>query len=419
MAKKKLKKKPKKTEEKIRKIKIKVIGIGGGGNSIIGDISSRMKGVKFVAANTDSAALKRVGKKVRTFQFGENLTGGMGTGMDFELGKEAAQKAKKRIKRLLKGQDFCIFVSCLGGGTGSGATPVFAKTSKDLGNLNFGIFTLPFKFEGQRKAEIARDALRKLRPYLQAFSIIPNERIFKIVDKKTPLKTALSTINERLTESLEGLIEMIKKPGFINIDFADLQTILSQRNRVAFLNRIEFKRGAQKEIEKLIFSPLYPYDIKGARGLLFNIEGANKLGLGEVNEIARGLQKLVGRKAKIIFGITQKRGLGDKIGLTLLATGCRMKGEILPKITKKPKRKRVKKKIKKVKVKVKALAKVKKVKPLPVKAPEEKRKEKEKQRIRRNALQIKSELEEKEKERLEKEEVWEIPALLRRKKKKV
>jgi len=418
MPKKKSKKKPKKAEEKIRKIKIKVIGIGGGGNSIIGDISSRMKGVRFVAANTDSAALKRVGKKVRTFQFGEDLTGGMGTGMDFELGKQAAQKEKKRIKRLLKGQDFCIFVSCLGGGTGSGATPIFAKASKELGNLNLGIFTLPFKFEGEKKAEIARDALRKSKPYLQAFSIIPNERIFKIVDKKTPLKTALSTINERLTESLEGLIEMIKKPGFINIDFADLQTILRQRNRVAFLNRIEFKRGAQKEIEKLIFSPLYPYDIKGARGLLFNIEGASKLGLGEVNEISRGLQKLVGRKAKIIFGITQKKGLGDKIGLTLLATGCRMKGEILPKITKKPKRKRVKKKIKKVKIKVKALVKVKKVKPLPAKAPEEKGKEKEKQIIRRNALQIKRELEEEEKERLEKEEIWEIPAILRREKQK-
>lgn len=412
------KKKPRQVKEKLKQIKIKVVGIGGGGNSIVADIASKMKGVRFVAANTDSRALRRLGKKVKCFQFGQDLTEGMGTGMDIELGRKGAQKEEKKIRRLLKGYDFCIFVSCLGGGTGSGATPVFAKISKDLGNVNFGFFTLPFGFEGEKKTSIAKDTLGRLRPFLHAFSIIPNDRIFKIVDQKTPLKSALAAINERLSMSLEGLIGMIRKPGLINIDFADLKTIMKQKKKLAFLNKTEFRKGSQKKIEELIFSPLYPYNIKGAKGLLFNIVSGNKLGIGEINEISRGLQKLVGRRAKIIFGIRQERDLKDKIALTLLATGCNSKEEVFPKTIKKTKRRKPKRR-KKLKRTIKAKSPVKplttkKVKPLPLKTADDEEKEKEK--IRRNALQISRELEIEERERLEKEKVLEVPAILRRKK---
>lgn len=473
MPRKKIKKSPKKKErrkvrapkEKVREIKIKVIGIGGGGNSIVADIAPRMKGVGFVAANTDVKALKKLGKRVRCFQFGKDMTGGMGTGMDFELGRMAAQKEEKKIKNLLNKQDFCIFVSCLGGGTGSGAIPVFAKASKELGNVNFGIFTLPFKFEGGKKAEIARETLIKARSYFQAFSVIPNERIFKVVDQKTPLKEALSAINGRLTEGLGGLIEMIKRPGLINVDFADLRTILAQKRRLAFLNKVEIKKGVQEEIGELIYSPLYPYDIQGAKGLLFNIVGGSSLGIGEVNRISRGLQRLVGRQAKIIFGVSQKRELKDKLALTLLATGCETKERIFPKVvktrthkviipsvkelasTKKRKKSEKKieksaKKVKKIKIKIstpatsivkkrkrprkKRVLKVKKETPKVKKISESREitPEREKtsmvaEKVRRSALQIKRELEKEEKERIEREKTWEIPAILRRKNQKV
>lgn len=476
MAKKVTKKSPpKKNPEtfknnKIREIKVKVVGIGGGANSIVADIASRMKGVDFVAANTDSQSLKAFGKRVKSFQFGEELTGGMGTGMDFELGQRAAQKEEKRIKELLKGQDFCIFVSCLGGGTGSGATPVFAKTSKDLGNINFGIFTLPFKFEGEKKAEIARETLMRAKPYFKAFSVIPNERIFKIVDEKTPLKEALSAINQRLTESLTGLIEMIKTPGLINVDFADLRTILSQKKRLAFLNKIEIGKETKEEIAELISSPLYPYSIKGAGGLLFNIVGSAGLGIGEVSRVSRGIQKLAGRRAKIIFGVTHKKSLGNKFAVTLLATGCESREGVFNDVVKRKKSKpkdsseKTKPLTKKEKPKSEAKKPVKKAKKIKVGSrssseksinEEEIKKEvlakkivssieneipmieaeedselkelisemKESpsvtEKVRRNALQIRKELEKEERERMEKEKVWEIPALLRRKNQKV
>lgn len=439
--------------EKIKKTKIRIIGIGGGGGSIVSELSLRVKKASFIVANTDSQALKKVSRKVLRFQFGESLTRGLGTGMNPEIGEQAAQNEKDKIKKILEGQDLCIIVASLGGGAGSGAAPVFAKISKKLGNITYGIFTLPFKFEGEKKVEIAKAALEKLRPNLNALSIIPNERIFQVIDRATPLKKALSLINKILSESLEGLIETIYEPGLINIDFADFRTISEGRGRLCYLNTVEVQRNGESIkdlIQKVLNSPLYPYSIRGAKGVLFNIAGEKALSLTEVSQISKAISELVNQEAKIIFGISQNKKYGNNIKTTLLAIGC---GGPLKIFSKKPRKKRLKKKptpkiiqpppviklspqIKKKSKKTKRKPKIKKtpkkmVKKIKIEVKDKSKEEETSQleteppkeistsnsigaRVRKNALQIKKEAEDLEKEMIEKEKFWESPAFLRR-----
>ncbi len=452
-------KKPEVQAEKIKKTKIRVIGIGGGAGNIVSEIAARVKRPSFVVANTDLKALKTSSRRVIRFPFGESFTHGLGTGMNPELGKEAAQNEKEKIKKLLEGQDLCIFIACLGGGMGSGATPIFAKIAKKLGNLTYGIFTLPFKFEGEKKMEIARESLRKIKGHLNAFSVIPNERVFQIIDKDTPLKQALSTINKKLSESLEGLIDTIFEPGLINIDFADFKTVLEGRGRLAYLNTVEVSRkeGSAKDlITKVLNSPLYPYSIRGAKGVLLNIAGEKKLSLAEVSQTTKTISDLVNPAAKIIFGISQSQKYSDITRTTLLAVGCGMKiftsksktkkikktkeknikkalpieekPVVLPKIKKKPKKrkKKIKPKIKKKEklfkkpLRLKPLSLGKKSKPKKIEIKVIKKEEVQslnsnEEKVRKNALQIQKEAQEIEKEMLEKEKFWETPAFLRKK----
>ena len=488
----------------VKKTKIRVIGIGGGAGNIVSEIASRLKygsqprNSSFVVANTDLQALRATKRNTIRFQFGENFTRGLGAGMNVELAEEAAQTEKEKIKKLFLGQDLCILVASLGGGTGSGAGPVFAKIAKSMGIITLGVFTLPFKFEGERKLEIARDALLKLKPNLNAISILPNERIFQIIDKSTPLKEAFSSINKSLAESLQGLIEMIYLPGLINIDFADLRAILQGKGRLAFLNAVEVE-GANRLAEatkSVLASPLYPYTIKGAKGVLFNIAGERGLSLSEVSQISKTISELVNPEAKIIFGISENKKYQDKIKVTLLAIGCSTK--IFSEEAKKPKtsaskkKRRQKRKIKKVveedkssssplrfarvkeKTKTEKKPKMKSKKKKSVKKPPKTGKSEEVKlvkkikikifeepkkneipstenresgspsavfsaetvnelrssppfanarvgevKLRKNALQIKKETEEMEKEYMEKEKIWESPAFLRLRPKKL
>ena len=418
---KKIKQKKAVVDDTIKRTKIRVIGVGGGAGSIISEIASRIKKADFVVANTDLRALKTV-KKAKRFQFGQGLTNGLGTGMNPELGETAALQEKDKIKKLFEGQDLCIIIACLGGGTGSGATSVFAKISKSAGCLTYGIFTLPFEFEGEKKMEIAKNGLEKIRPHLNAFSVIPNERIFQIIDKNTPLKEALSAINERLVKNLEGLIEMIYLPGLINIDFADLKTILSGRGRLAYLNTLEIGEPDKEETtKKIISSPLYPYTIKGARGILYNMEGGKGLQLSKVSQISKLISDLVNKNAKIIFGINQSLKQEDKIRITLLAIGCVLKNDLIKIVKKIEKKKRKRAKPKPKPLPPLPLPPKPKPKPKPKRKPKPKIAEEKKEvvipdgKIRRNALQLKKVIEEEEKEILEKEKVWETPAIFRRK----
>lgn len=437
-----VKKKPVvKEEEGIRKTRVRVIGIGGGGGSIVSEIVSRIKKADFVVANTDVKALNSI-RNAKRFQFGQNTTRGLGTGMNVEIGEAAVEEDKDRVKKLFEGQDICIIVSCLGGGAGSAASPLFAKISKNMDCITYGIFTMPFKFEGDRKMEIAEQALAKIKPHLNAFSVIPNERIFTIIDKNTALKEALSAINQRLAKNLEGLIEMIYLPGLINIDFADLKTVLSGKGKLSYLSTVELSEQQREEaVKKVISSPLYTYTIKGAKGVIYNIVGAKNLQLSEVSKLSKIISDSVNKKAKIIFGISQSEKSPNKIKVTLLATGCAVKG-VLPKkpraikrifkkpeiveeekIEKKPvkkkkrktfvKKKPVKKKPKKKVVKKKPKKKIIEEKPVEKPVIEE---DSSDVKLRRNALQVKKVVEQEERELMEKENVWETPAIFRRKK---
>ena len=445
--------------EPVHKTKIRVIGIGGGGNSIVSEIAQKLKKASFVGANTDVGALRKLSKKMIRFQFGQNLTKGLGTGMNAELGRTAAQEEVDKIKKLLEGQDLCIIVACLGGGTGSGAAPVFAKASKDLGNLTYGIFTLPFKFEGEKKMEIARESLKKLKPQLSAFSIIPNERIFQIIDKTTPLTQALSEINKKLSESLMGLLETIYSPGLINIDFADFKTILESQGKLAYLNTTEVSGSEQgiNAVRKVISNPLYPYTIKGAKGILFNISGEKDLGLADVSKISKSISDLAHSEAKIIFGISQSKKYRGKIKITLLAAGCGFRifprFELRKKKARRPERPslesipelKLEPEVKKIEVaqppKAEDKEKVEKNKTAPPikkkKKPVESKDKKSssvkiekkadspplaqdvssyESKIRKSALQVRKEIEQEEQKFLLQEKKWDVPAFLRREK---
>jgi len=420
----------KEIKEPIYKTKIKLVAIGGGAGNIISELALSLPRVSFIAANTDFQALNKIKEKVLLFQLGQNLTKGLGTGRDVDLGREAALKEKEKIKKLLSGCDFCILLVCLGGGTGSGAGPVFAKIAKSLGLLTLGIFTLPFKFEGEKKMEIARLALQKLKPHLDAFILLSNEKIFQVINKNTSLQEAFSAINKNLSKNLMSLIEIIYQPGLINIDFADLKTILEGKGKLAFLNTVLIDKGKEKNelIKEVINNPFYSYSIGGAKGILLNIIGEKDLSLFDISQISKTILELSHPEAKIIFGLGQsgRRILGNKIKVTLLATGClnkifgvslenrkkpikkKSEPEILEKQVKDKKRKRGMRK--------KVAEKSKKKEILLPKTEEQQKEENVEIKIRKNSLQLKKEIEEAEKEILTKEEIWETPAFLRNKK---
>ena len=316
--------------EALFKAKIKVIGIGGGGGSIVSEIGRSLEKATFVIADTDIRALKKK-SGIKYFWFGEELTHGLGTGVNVELAKQAAESAKEKISSFFKDQDIIIFVASLGGGLGSGATQVFADAAKEFGGITFGIFTMPFKFEGKNKYRIAQNALKSLRKSLNVSLVIPNEKIFKVIDETTPITNAFSTVNKSLIESLESLIDLIYNPGIINIDFADLRTILKGRGNTAFLNTIEEsgKNRIEKICEKVFKNPLLQNSGFEAEKILFNISGAENLSMFEVEKISSHIANL-NPKAKIIFGISKNSKLKNKIKTTILMTG----GEIEEKATK-------------------------------------------------------------------------------------
>ena len=309
--------------EGVHRAKIRVVGIGGGGGNIIAEIVSRVQKIDFVALNTDLQALRELPRKVKAFSFGQEFTKGLGCGMDADLGERAARGEKDRLKKILEGYDICILIACLGGGTGSGVTPVLAEISQELRNLTFGIFLMPFAFEGARRKQIAEQALEKLKPYVNSYLVIPNERIFGIIDKKTSFTEAFSAVNRRLAETLEGFIETLALPGLINIDFADVRSVLEGKGRLAYLNSA-IATGpvkAQEAGKSVLLNPLYEYGIEGADRILFNITGDRNLRMQEVAEISKAIYEQ-NPKARIIFGISCSGKLKDRIRITLLAIGC-------------------------------------------------------------------------------------------------
>ncbi len=461
--------KPKRSGKKIElpETKIKIIGIGGGGNSIISEIASvilnskripgkALRNIDFIALNTDSQALSRVSKNCKKVGFGERLTGGLGCGMSPDLGEKAANSEREKIKDFLEGGDFYILIACLGGGTGSGAAPVIAEICNGFKKSSLGIFTLPFKFEGSKKSLITKNSLKKMRASLNALSIIPNEKIFQLVDQSTPLKKALSLINKKLAFDLEGLVEMISKAGLINVDWADFKMILGSngsginKGKLCYLSRARVKdeNRALKTVKSVVHSALNEYGIKGADRILFNIEADRDLKMSEVEEMSSFISDF-NHNARIVFGISIlskkcfspnfSKPENGEIGITLIATGMEKKWEkkkkqIVKKVDivekKEDKKKEVKegkdeKKITKEKKEIKVRVKKKDESPLKVVLKEKKVKIKKKLKkeersvlgrktVRKNALAVKKDVEKEEREILMKEKKWEMPAFLRK-----
>jgi cell division protein FtsZ len=303
--------------------KIRVVGVGGGGSNAIGSMISHgtIHGVDFVAVNTDAQALL-LNKADTKIHIGENLTKGLGSGGEPDIGRQAAEESAEKIKHMLEGSDM-VFVTCgEGGGTGTGATPVIAKISKEVGALTVAVVTKPFLFEGTRRMVQAEEGIDQLKDKVDTLIVIPNQRILDVVDRKLSLLDAFKVADSVLTQGVQGISEIITLPGLINVDFADVRAIMS--NAGSSLMGIGSGTGenrAQMAARSAIASPLLEISMDGARGVLFNIVGGNDLTMTEVDEAAKIISSAADPDANIIFGATINESLHDQIRITVVATG--------------------------------------------------------------------------------------------------
>lgn len=302
--------------------KIKVVGVGGSGGSAINRMIDRgIRGVEFIAINTDIQAL-HYNKATKKLHIGKSITRGLGAGMNPELGKQAAEESQNDVKEALKDADM-VFVTCgLGGGTGTGASPIVAEIARDLGALTVAVVTRPFQFEGAQRKNIAERGLAELSDKVDTIITIPNDRILQVIDKKTSLLDAFTIVDDVLRQGVQGIAELITIPGLINVDFADVKAVMA--NAGSALMGIGQASGENKAIEAAktaISSPLLEMSIEGARGILFTIMGGTSLGMNEVNEAAKVITASADEDAKIIFGTVINEKMKDEIKITVVATG--------------------------------------------------------------------------------------------------
>jgi len=313
---------------------IKVIGIGGGGcNAVNTMIRSELNGVEFIAANTDLQALKRSEAPMK-LQVGTNLTKGLGTGANPEIGRNAALEDVGRIRDVLAGSDMVFIAAGLGGGTGTGGAPVIAEVAKEIGALTVAVVTKPFLFEGKRRMRVAEEGLQQLKGMVDTVIAIPNQRLLSIANKTTPLLESFKKADEVLLHASKSISDLITVSGLINLDFADVKTVMSEMG-MAFMG-VGFSNGEGRAIEaaqRAISSPLLEdISIKGARGLLVNVTGGPQLALYEVNEALSLIQEEVHEDANIIFGAVINEQMGEDICITVIATGFGKEEEIRPEL---------------------------------------------------------------------------------------
>ncbi len=303
--------------------RIKVLGLGGsGGNAVNHMINCKVRGVDFITINTDSQDLHRSLAKKR-INIGKNLTRGLGTGMNSDLGRRAAEETRDEIQDAIKGADM-VFVTCgLGGGTGSGTSPIVARTAKELGCLTVAVVTRPFYFEGRQRTRIADAALDDLRKEVDAIIVIPNDRLLSAIDKATTVKNAFAMCDDILRHAVEGISDLITTPGLVNIDFADIRTVME--NAGSALMGIGSASGENRAIEAAkaaINSPLLDVSIAGAKGVLFSIAGGEDLTMFEIQDAAKVITESIDPEAKIIFGTVRDDKLKkNEIRITVIATG--------------------------------------------------------------------------------------------------
>ncbi|MFF2093463.1 cell division protein FtsZ [Paenibacillus sp. NPDC058174] len=301
---------------------IKVIGVGGGGSNAVNRmIENGVKGVEFITVNTDAQALN-LAKSEHKLQIGDKLTRGLGAGANPEVGKKAAEESRELVISQLKGSDMVFVTAGMGGGTGTGAAPVIAEIARECGALTVGVVTRPFTFEGRKRSAQAELGIEALKEKVDTLIVIPNDRLLEIVDKKTPMLEAFREADNVLRQAVQGISDLIQVPGLINLDFADVKTIMTERGSA--LMGIGIATGENRAAEaakKAIMSPLLETSIDGARGVIMNITGGSNLSLYEVNEAAEIVISASDPEVNMIFGAIIDEELKDEIKVTVIATG--------------------------------------------------------------------------------------------------
>lgn len=301
---------------------IKVIGVGGGGNNAINRmIESGVKGVEFIAVNTDRQALHSSKAEVK-LQIGEKLTKGLGAGANPEIGMKAAEESKNEISDALKGADMIFITAGMGGGTGTGAAPVVAEVAKENGILTVGVVTKPFTFEGKRRMVHAEMGIEELKEKVDTLVTIPNDRLLQVAEKRTTIVEAFLMADEVLKQGIQGISDLIAVPALINLDFADVKTIMKDQGIAHMgIGTASGENRSQDAARQAIQSPLLETSIEGAKAVLLNITGGGDLGIFEVNEAADLIRQAVDQDANIIFGAGIDENLKDEIKITVIATG--------------------------------------------------------------------------------------------------
>jgi cell division protein FtsZ len=301
---------------------IKVIGVGGGGqNAVNRMIDEGIHGVEFISVNTDSQALMLSSAPVR-LRIGDKLTKGLGSGGNPEIGQRAAEESREEIAEMLKGADMVFVTAGMGGGTGSGAAPVIARVARDLGALTIGVVTRPFTFEGSHRRRTSESALQELSSEVDTLIVIPNDRLLQVVDKKLGINQAFRAADDVLRQGIQGISELITIPGLVNLDFADVRSIMLDGGAALMsVGRASGENRAKEAADKAIHSALLDVSIDGARAILFNIKGGDELSLFEVNEAAEIVRANAHPEANIIFGAVIDPDMKDELQLTVIATG--------------------------------------------------------------------------------------------------
>ena len=301
---------------------IKVIGVGGGGNNAVNRmVDNQIKGVQFLAVNTENQVLE-LSKADVTIQIGEKVTKGLGAGANPQIGEEAAQESREEITKALEGADMVFVTAGMGGGTGTGAAPIVAECAKEVGALTVGVVTKPFAFEGKRRRAQAEKGVEFLTQKVDTIIVIPNDKLLQVVDKKCSLSDAFRTADDVLRQGIKGISDLIQIPGLINLDFADVKTIMTNQGEALMgIGEGTGENRAADAAKMAINSPLLETSIDGTKGILLNISGSSDLGIFEVNEAAQIISDAADPDANIIFGSVIDESLGDSVQVTVVATG--------------------------------------------------------------------------------------------------
>ncbi|SEM73357.1 cell division protein FtsZ [Halomonas caseinilytica] len=302
---------------------IKVIGVGGGGGNAVNHmVESSIEGVEFICANTDAQALKSVSAKT-VLQLGSEITKGLGAGASPEVGRQAAMEDRERIAELLGGADMVFITAGMGGGTGTGGAPVVAQVAKELGILTVAVVTRPFPFEGPKRMRAAEEGMKELSEHVDSLITIPNEKLLSVLGKSASLLTAFSAANDVLLGAVQGIAELITSPGIINVDFADVRTVMSEMGMAMMgTGGATGENRAREAAEKAIRSPLLEdIDLHGARGILVNITAGPDLSIGEFNDVGATVQEFASQDATIVVGTSIDMEMSDELRVTVVAAG--------------------------------------------------------------------------------------------------